>query len=89
MLSQDEANTNVRAENGSGTSDTAEMHVEKEDQGIFKGDFDMEHNVDDDDDDDCPILLIPLLVVVGGQAPVLYPWLGLPTPQCLLHLHHS
>ena len=52
MLSRDEANANARAENGFGASDTTETHIEKEDQGIFEGDFDTEHNADDDDDDD-------------------------------------
>ena len=50
MLSRDEANADTRAETGSGSSDISETHLEKEDQGIFEGDFDMEHNTDDDDD---------------------------------------
>ena len=51
MLSRDEANANARAENSSGASDTSETHVDKEDQGIFEGDFDREHNTDDEDED--------------------------------------
>ena len=49
MLSRDEANANARAESGFGASDISETHLEKEDEGIFEGDFDMEHNTDDDD----------------------------------------
>ena len=48
MLSRDEANANARAESGSGASDISETHLEKEDEGIFEGDFDAEHNTDDD-----------------------------------------
>lgn len=51
MLSRDEANANARTETGSGSSDIFETHLEKEDQGVFEGDFDMEQNTDDDDDD--------------------------------------
>ena len=50
MLSRDEANVNIRAETGSGASDISEAHLEKEDQGVFDGDFDMGQNTDDDDD---------------------------------------
>ena len=54
MLSRDEANANARAESGSGASDISETHLEKEDEGIFEGDFDAEHNTDDDGYDYCP-----------------------------------
>lgn len=49
MLSRDEANANPKAESGSGTS-TSETQFE--DQAVFEGDFDTEHNTDNEEEDD-------------------------------------
>ena len=50
MLSRDEANANVRAD-GKSEAGASEVPPE-EDQGMFEGDFDIEHNTDNDEEDD-------------------------------------
>jgi hypothetical protein len=50
MLSWDETNMNARAKGNSGAN-TSETQV-KEDQGMFEGDFNIEHNTDNEEGDE-------------------------------------